>query len=247
MQNNTLSIIIPAYNESRTILEMLQKIQDLTIPGYKKEVIIIDDGSKDDTWKLIKSKLVEFQELKAFQNENNIGKTQTIKKGLQLSSGELVIIQDADLEYNPNEIPLLIDFLNQNKLDVVYGNRFGKKNKVIYLRHYLGNRALSIFSNLFTYPRIKTWISDMEVCYKLIKGNIAREIATKITSKSKFGLEPEITARLSRYKKNGQHLKFGNLPISYYPRTIAEGKKINAIRDGLKAFKEIIVYNLGRK
>ena len=136
--------------------------------------------------------------------------------------------------------------MQNKKLDVVYGNRFGKKNKVIYWQNYFGNKSLSIFSNLFTYPRIKTWIPDMEVCYKLINGNAARRIAEQIVSKSTFGLEPEITAKLSRYKVNKKHLKFGVVPISYYPRTLAEGKKMHAIKDGIKALKEILRFNLER-
>lgn len=239
-----LSIVIPAYNEEKTLEELVGRVINIQLPqNFTKEIIIVNDGSKDRTWEIMQNLASKNSEIQAIQNEKNMGKSQTVRNGLLHTTGEWVIIQDADLEYEPNEIPDLVNLALKEDLDVVYGNRFGKKNKVIYWQNYIGNKFLSATSNIFTYPRIKTWIPDMEVCYKLIKGDVIRDIAQGIESKSNFGLEPEITAKLSKYKLNGKHLKFGIVPISYYPRSIAEGKKMKAFEDGFKAIKEIMLYN----
>lgn len=244
-----LSIIIPAYNEEKTLNDLVNKLMSVKFSeDTTKEVIIVNDGSKDSTWEIIQSLEKKYpNEIKGYANPKNSGKSQTVKNGIGFSTGELVIIQDADLEYDPNEIPDLLNLMDEKDLEVVYGNRFGKKNKVIYWQNYIGNKALSGFSNIFTFLRIKVWIPDMEVCYKLIKGKVARDIGKTIISTSNFGLEPEITAKLSKYKINNRHLKFGVVPISYYPRSFAEGKKMKAIKDGLKALKEIIYFNLFSK
>jgi glycosyltransferase involved in cell wall biosynthesis len=239
-----LSIIIPAYNEEKYIQTLLQKVIDLVpVNNLEKEVIIINDSSKDKTWEIIQDFKSKYNYIIALNNEVNLGKSQTVKKGILASTGDFVIIQDSDLEYEPLEINDLLTKLFEGNYDVVYGNRFGKKNRVIYWQNYVGNIALSAFSNLFTFFRIKTWVPDMEVCYKLMKGDIIRSIAATIESKSTFGLEPEITAKLSRYKIDNRNLKFGIVPISYFPRSFAQGKKMNGVRDGIKALKEIIYFN----
>jgi len=241
-----LSIVIPAYNEEKTLEELVLRVVELQLlENFEKEIIIMNGGSKDRTWEIMQNLQSKYPEIQAFQNEKNMGKSQTVRNGLLKTTGDFVVIQDADLEYEPKEINDLLSLAVDENCDAVYGNRFGKHNKVIYYQHYYGNKFLSAFSNLFTYPRLKTWIPDMEVCYKLIKGDIIRDIAKNIESKSIFGMEPEITAKLARYKVDGKHLKFGIVPISYYPRSVAEGKKIQPIRDGLKALKEVLVYNLG--
>jgi glycosyltransferase involved in cell wall biosynthesis len=241
-----LSIIIPAYNEEKTLLTIIEKVLNFKLPNnIEKEILILNDASKDKTPEIIDQLAKKHKEIKAIHNEKNLGKSQTVRKGILESTGDLIVIQDADLEYEPEEISLLVEKLQEENLDVVYGNRFGKKNKVIYIQNFLGNKFLSLISNIFTYLRIRKWIPDMEVCYKLINGEVARELAQNLTAKSNFGFEPEITAKLSRYKKaKGSHLKFGIVPISYHPRTIEEGKKMKAISDGFKALKEIITYNL---
>lgn len=240
-----LSIVIPAYNEEKTLEELVRKVHAIKFPkDYEREIIIVNDGSKDKSWQIMLKLASELEGIRAIQNEKNMGKTQTVRNGILQSKGDYVVIQDADLEYLPEELPELLSTALLKNLDVVYGDRFGKKNKVIYWQNFFGNKALSAFSNIFTFPRIGVWIPDMEVCYKLIRGNIIREIAQEIVSKSNFGFEPEVTAKLSRYKKNGKHLRFGIVPISYIPRSIAEGKKMNAIKDGLKALREIIKFNL---
>lgn len=241
----TLSIVIPVYNEEKTLEILVNKVLEVKFPSeIQTEIILVNDGSKDKSGEIMDELARRHDNIKSYHNEKNSGKTQTVKNGLSYTTGEIVVIQDADLEYEPNELAEMLEVMMSNNLDVVYGNRFGKKNKVIYLQNYIGNKALSFFSNVFTYPRIKTYIPDMEVCYKMMRGSVARELGKTITSTSKFGLEPEITAKLSKYKLNGKHLKFGIVPISYYPRTIAEGKKMSAFSDGAKALKEIIEYNL---
>lgn len=240
-----LSIVIPAYNEEKTLEELVGRVVNILLPeNFQKEIIIVNDGSKDRTREIMQNLAAKDPEIQAIQNERNMGKSQTVRNGLLKTTGEYVVIQDADLEYEPNEIPQLLHLMIDKDLDVVYGNRFGKKNKVIYWQNYLGNKFVTAVSNIFTYPRLKTWIPDMEVCYKLMKGDVIRDIAQNIESKSNFGLEPEITAKLSKYKLNGKHLKFGIVPISYFPRSIAEGKKMKAFEDGFKAIKEILLYNI---
>jgi glycosyltransferase involved in cell wall biosynthesis len=243
--NKTLSIIIPVWNEEKTLEELVNRVLKAKFPeGIIKEIILVNDGSKDASAEIIDNLARKHKEVKGFHNEKNLGKSQTVKRGISLSTGELVVIQDADFEYDPGEINDLLEFMIKNDLDVVYGNRFGKKNDVIYWQNYIGNRLLSFTSNVFTYPRIRVWIPDMEVCYKLMHGDVAREVGATIVSKSTFGLEPEVTAKLSKYKKkDGKHLKFGIVPISYKPRSIAEGKKMHALKDGAKAFWEIVKFN----
>lgn len=240
-----LSIIIPAYNESQTLAQLVAKVMAVQLSKeFTKEIILIDDCSKDDTLAIAKVLARKWPEIKVLSNERNVGKSQTVRRGILKSKGSLVIIQDADLEYDPFEILSLVGLLREKKLNVVYGNRFGQSNKVIYPVYYVGNRFISFVSNLFTFPRIRVWIPDLEVCYKLMAGDVARSVAKKIVSKSAFGLEPEITARLSKYVWKGKHLKFGIVPISYNARTIAEGKHIRAVRDGIKALMEIVRFNV---
>ena len=238
-----LSIIVPAYNEENTLIKMLEKLLALDFgPNTIIEVIVINDGSKDKTLKLLNSYSKNKNNLKILDNPKNIGKSRTVQRGILESKGDFMIIQDADLEYDPNDILRLIKHCIDNNLDFVYGNRFNGSNKLIYKSFFIGNKGVSLVSNIFTFPKLKKIIPDMEVCYKLIKGDIARDIASKLTATSNFGFEPEVTARLANYKINGRHLKFDILPISYFPRTIEQGKKIRW-KDGFKAIGEIIKYN----
>lgn len=241
-----LSILIPAYNEEKTLKALVEKVLSVEFPeNINLELIIINDGSKDTTSQIAHGLEEQYKGmLFAYDNEKNVGKSQTVRNALLKSNGDLVVIQDADFEYEPNEIVDLLNLMIDKDLDVVYGNRFGKKNKVIYWQNYIGNIGLSFISNIFTFPRIWKYIPDMEVCYKLIKGDVAREIAQNIVSTTNFGVEPEITAKLSKYKLNGKRLKFGVVAISYFPRSIAEGKKMKALEDGFKALKEILRFNL---
>lgn len=245
-----LSVVIPVWNEEKTLETLVEKVLSLKdLIDYQLELVIVNDGSTDHSWEILQKLAYAYPEsIKIHTNEKNVGKSQTVKNGILQSTGDFVIIQDADLEYLPSEIPELIKTATDKNLDVVYGNRFGKKSKVIYWQNYYGNKFLSALSNIFTYPRIHVWIPDMEVCYKLMRGDVARKIAETITSKSTFGLEPELTAKLSKIKinKDGRlkHLRFGVIPVSYFPRTIEEGKKMNAFKDGFKALGEILRYNI---
>ncbi|WKZ30852.1 MAG: glycosyltransferase family 2 protein [Candidatus Dojkabacteria bacterium] len=238
-----LSIVIPVYNEEKTLERVVNTVLKQDWRG-NIEVIIVDDGSKDRSREIAKSLAKKSTSVRTLENKKNMGKSQTVKRGILASTGKFVTIQDADLEYDVSELCAMFKVISEDEFDVVYGNRFGKKNKVIYIQNYIGNHFVSLFSNFFTYPRIKVYIPDMEVCYKLAKGDIFREVAEKIVSKSNFGFEPEVTARFARYKKDGKHLKFSIYPISYTARTIQEGKKMKAFQDGFKAAVEIVKFNI---
>ncbi len=245
MASSLLSIVIPAYNEESTLEKIVSKTLSVEFPfGFSSELIIVDDASCDKTRQIAKRLSDKYDNVTYLCNRQNLGKSRTVKKGLQSTRGSVVVVQDADLEYDPRELNKMLNLFIRNNLDIVYGNRFGKKNKVIYWQNYLGNRFLSFVSNVFTYPRLRRWIPDMEVCYKMVGGDVMRHIAKDLRSTSSFGLEPEITAKLSRYKKAGGRLKLGVVPISYKARTIEEGKKISATKDGVKAFKEIVLFNI---
>jgi glycosyltransferase involved in cell wall biosynthesis len=240
-----LSIIIPAYNETKTLPTIVSKVLNIKLPkGFTKEIIIVNDSSTDDTLKIANKLANQHAEIKVLSNETNQGKSQTVRKGMLESTGDWVVIQDADLEYDPDDIVFILENVLKHNCDVGYGNRFALNNGVIYWKNFIGNIGLSSISNLFTIWHNRVFIPDMEVCYKLIRGSIARDIASTIISKSNFGIEPEITAKLSKYRKNQDFLKFIILPIRYYPRSIAEGKKMKAFRDGFKALFEIIYFNI---
>lgn len=241
-----LSIIVPAYNEEKTLETLIHKVLQVQLPlDYQKEIIICNDCSRDRTEEIASRLAAKYSEIKVLSNDRNLGKSQTVRRGIMESTGDYVIIQDADLEYDPEDFAVMLAELHRHRCDVGYGNRFGKDNGVVYVHNFVGNLFLSFISSIFTSFRLHVVIPDMEVCYKMIPGQVARELASRITSTSNFGFEPEITARLSRYKKaDGSRLKFLVMPVSYYPRTIEEGKKIRAVRDGLKALAEIFRYNL---
>jgi glycosyltransferase involved in cell wall biosynthesis len=241
----TLSYIVPAYNEEQNLELIIEKVLSTTLPHRtKKEIIIINDKSKDKTLTVAKALAKKHKEITVLNNTKNLGKTQTVRKGILKSTGDYVVIQDADLEYDPEDIVLLYDQLLKNKCDVAYGNRFGVDNGFVYFANFYGNIFISFISSLFTSSRLHVMIPDMEVCYKMVRRDVIRDIAQGIISTSNFGFEPEITAKLSRYKLNGEKLKFIVLPIRYYPRTVEEGKKMKAFQDGFKALFEILRFNI---
>jgi glycosyltransferase involved in cell wall biosynthesis len=244
--SETISIVIPAYNEGKTIKQIVGKVLKIKFePLLKKEIIIVNDFSSDDTTNIVKRLQIKNKNIKLINNTKNLGKSQSVKKGILESVGDFIVIQDADSEYNPEDLVKMFRELSTDNLDVCYGNRFGRNNGMIYPKNFYGNLLLSLISNLFTINSIKVYIPDMEVCYKMCKGDILRNLAKNIESKSNFGFEPEITAKLSRYKKNdGKSLSFGTIPISYNPRTYKEGKKMKAFSDGFKALVEIIKFNM---
>lgn len=241
-EHKKLSIVIPVYNEQRTIQRLLNKIAYVNLGNAEKEIIIIDDGSKDKSIGRIDAFIAANPNLniKLLRNKRNIGKSQTVKRGLLETTGDLVVIQDADLEYAPKDLAQLVSiFRSDSKIKVVYGNRFHKENEIIYPHFYFGNLAVTAFANLFTLSK-GLLIKDMEVCYKMFEGEMIRETAKSIESTSNFGFEPEVTAIMS---KRISRREFRNVNISYVPRTVEEGKKIRVV-DGLKAVKEILRFNL---
>lgn len=242
-----LTICIPAYNEEKNLAKIVEKVQNINFEHrVKLEIIIIDDCSNDKTLFVANKLAVRYKNITVLKNDRNIGKSQTLRKGFinVKKESHYTVCQDADLEYDPQDLSYMLDTLITQGYDVAYGNRFGHYTDILYKKNFYGNLTLSLFSALFTTPRIKVLLPDMEVCYKMIRSDIARDVSNKICSKSNFGIEPEITARLSRYKINDRHLKFVVTPTNYYPRSIEEGKKMRAVRDGAKAMFEIIRFNI---
>ncbi len=223
-----LTIVIPVFNEQDTILDILGAVR---ATPFQKEIIIVDDGSTDNTREILST--INFPEVKIILHENNIGKGGALRTGFAAATGDIVIIQDADLEYDPAEYPVLLKPILDGKADVVYGSRFGGHgaHRVIYFWHYAGNRFLTLLSNIFTDLNL----TDMETCYKVFTRDALADISIQ---ENRFGFEPEITAKLARKK-----LRIYEVPISYYGRTYEEGKKIGW-RDGFRALWCIIKYNL---
>ena len=235
----TLSIIIPAYNEEATILEILGVLYELELPeDLEKEIVIIDDCSKDKTLSLVKSFIEGHKDLtvRLFSQPQNQGKGAALHKGIELATGDYLIVQDADLEYDPNEYVLLLRPMLDGKADVVYGSRFmgGNPHRILFFWHTLGNKFLTFLSNMFTNLNL----TDMETCYKLFKADIIKGLKLK---ENRFGFEPEVTAKISRIPK----IRIYEVGISYYGRTYEEGKKINW-KDGVWALWCIFRYNLLR-
>ncbi len=233
-----LSIVIPAYNEEKTIHRILNKVKDVQlINDIEKEVIIVNDCSRDDTKGAIRNYMESNQQLNIqyFEHEVNKGKGAALHTGISKATGEYLVIQDADLEYDPEEYNLLIKPVLDGFADVVYGSRFkgGKPHRVLFFWHTLGNNFLTFLSNAFTNLNL----SDMETCYKLFRTDMLQKLKLR---ENRFGFEPEVTAKISR--TNARIYEVG---ISYYGRTYAEGKKINW-KDGFRAIYCIIKYNVFR-
>lgn len=228
-----LSIVIPVYNEKNTVEKLLDVLINIDLGSLAREIIIVDDCSTDGTRDILKK--IENTELKIFYKDKNEGKGSAVITGLKESTGDYVIIQDADLEYDPNEYESLLAPLLEEKCDVVYGSRFtgNGPHRVLYYWHYLGNKALTTFSNMMTNMNL----TDMETCYKVFNRKAVDSIKDKLSSK-RFGIEPEITALISKNK-----LIVYEVGISYFGRTYEEGKKIGW-RDGFAALYYIIKYNL---
>ena len=224
-----LSVIIPVYNEVGTIQEIIERVKQAP---FEKEIIVVDDYSTDGTRDLLKEK--EGGEVKVLFHESNQGKGAAIRTAIPHISGDIAIIQDADLEYHPSEYPHLIAPILEGKADVVYGSRFqGGTHRVLFFWHAIGNRIITILSNIFTDLNL----SDMETGYKAFRGEVLKKI--KVES-NRFGFEPEITAKIA---KMGCHIY--EVPISYWGRDYTQGKKINW-KDGIAAIYWIIKYNIFR-
>ncbi len=225
-----ISVIIPCYNEEKTIEKIVNKI--LELKDLDLEIIIIDDNSNDSSKNIIETKLKN-KVHKVINNEINSGKGYSIRKGIETATGEFILIQDADLEYDPNDYYKILEPLKSRVADVVYGSRFigSDKKRVLYFWHTLGNKFLTLFSNIFTNLNL----TDMEVGYKAFKSEILKNIDLK---ENRFGFEPEVTAKIS--KKN---LLIYEVGISYFGRKYVDGKKITW-KDGFSAIRCIIKYNL---
>jgi len=224
-----ISVIIPCFNEHKTINTILDKLKNLS--NFSKEIIIVDDFSNDGT-KEILQKIENSDEIKTIFNEKNFGKGYCIKKGIEEASGDIIIIQDADLEYDPTDIPKLINPIKNGDADVVYGSRFtgSDKKRVLFYWHSLGNKFLTTLSNMFSNLNL----TDMECCYKAFKKEIIKSINLK---ENRFGFEPEVTAKISK-----KDIKIFEVGIKYFGRKYSEGKKITWI-DGFRAIYCIIFYS----
>lgn len=232
-----LSIIIPVYNEENTITLILDKIKNIDLPKkIEKEVIIVNDCSTDNTSKSIKNYITKNLDLNIQYIEHSInkGKGAALKTGIQNATGDFTIIQDADLEYDPNEYKILLQPVLDGFADVVYGSRFmgGNAHRVLFFWHTIGNKFLTFLSNMFSNLNL----TDMETCYKLFNTRILKSVSLK---ENRFGFEPEITAKIARVPK----IRIYEVGISYYGRTYEEGKKINW-KDGFHAIYCIFKYGL---
>ena len=233
-----LSVIVPAYNEEKTIWKVLEKLKSVElIGGFQKEIVIVNDCSADNTEGVAKRFIEEnpLMEVSYFRHEYNQGKGAALHTGIRKASGDYIIVQDADLEYDPQEFNILLKPVIDGYADVVYGSRFmgGRPHRILFFWHTIGNKFLTTLSNVFTNLNL----TDMETCYKLFRADLLKNI---VLLEKRFGFEPEVTAKISKVPK----IWIYEVGVSYYGRTYEEGKKINW-KDGFRALYCIVRYGLG--
>lgn len=234
-----LSILVPCFNEAKTIARVIEKLHKAELyNGIDKEIIVIDDGSTDNTFAILQPFLQESGlTLKVATHENNQGKGASIRSGIEIATGEIIVIQDADLEYDPEEYNKLLKPICDGHADVVYGSRFMGEgpHRVLFFFHTIGNKILTFLSNLFTQLNL----TDMETGFKMFKAQVLKQVTIE---ENRFGFEPEVTAKISRIKG----IRIYEVGISYYGRGYEEGKKINW-KDGIRAVYCIFKYNIFRR
>ncbi len=232
---DTLSIVIPCYNERATIEKILKEVAAVDLGATKKEIVIVDDYSTDGTRGILSKLAANSQTIRVLLQDRNQGKGAALKRGILETTGDVVVVQDADLEYDPQEYKRLLYPIERGQADVVYGSRFigGQPHRIIYYRNQVANKFLTFLSNALTGLNL----TDMETCYKMMRGDLARRLAQDLKAQ-RFGFEPEITARIAKSKA-----AVYEIGISYYGRSKEEGKKIG-VSDGIKAIWEIIRFNL---
>jgi glycosyltransferase involved in cell wall biosynthesis len=221
-----LSIVIPVYNEEATLAEIVRRVQ---ATPYDKELIIVDDASRDRSREILQGLVKDHDNIRLFFHDRNQGKGAALRTGFQQATGDVVLIQDADLEYNPDDYPELLKPIERGVADVVYGSRLigGAPHRVLFFWHYIGNKAVTTLSNMFSNLNL----TDMETCYKVFKAEVIKNITIK---SDRFGVEPELTAKIAR-----QRCRVYEVPISYDGRDYSEGKKITW-KDGIAAVYYII-------
>lgn len=230
-----LSVIVPVFNEVDTVGLIIEAVQAVAV---SKELIVVDDDSTDGTRDELQRIADLAGNIRVLYHDENQGKGAALRTGIAAATGELVIIQDADLEYDPNEYSKLIRPILEGKADVVFGSRFsgGQNHRVFYFWHFMGNRLLTLLSNMFSNLNL----TDMETCYKVFRREVIQNL---VIEENRFGFEPEITAKVAKYRRDGKPLRLYEVGISYYGRTYEEGKKIGW-RDGVRALWCILKYNL---